>query len=90
MYNMYGATTKNTYQHHHQCIGKLANGLVATSWYYGNSKIDKHIEAIQHKTLPIYGVQWHPDTEWKKSKTAKSIKFFKEFKNICIEDLNKH
>ena len=89
MYKLYGAKTKNTYQYHHQCIGKLGKDLVATSWYNGNKKIDKHIEAIEHKTLPIYGVQWHPDSEWKSKKTKKSIKFLKGFKTIVLNEMAK-
>lgn len=42
---------------HHQCINKLGSGLVVTM----RAEKDNVIEAIQHKTLPIFGVQWHPD-----------------------------
>lgn len=40
---------------HHQIIDKLGNGLEVIA------KSDEIIEAIRHKTLPIAGVQWHPE-----------------------------
>lgn len=42
---------------HHQAIKKLGEDLIATSY----DKSTNNIEAIEHKTLPIYAVQWHPD-----------------------------
>lgn len=45
----------NTY--HHQAVKDLGEGLVAT----GRSKADGIIEAVEHKTLPIMGIQWHPE-----------------------------
>ena len=76
MYSMFGRT-KKTYHSHHQAVGKLGKNIVATSY---DSK-SGHIEAIQHKTLPVYGIQWHPDM-----KTGKQgLKTFREFKKICKE-----
>ena len=46
--------TVNTY--HHQAIHHLGNGLKAAAW--SESGI---IEAIEHESLPILGVQWHPE-----------------------------
>lgn len=43
----------NTY--HHQAIKTLAPGFITL---YQNHDI---IEAIEHKTLPIIGIQWHPE-----------------------------
>ncbi len=42
---------------HHQAVETLGSGLsiVAMSTY------DDEIEAIEHETLPHYGVQWHPE-----------------------------
>ena len=41
---------------HHQAVKKLGNDLIATaSWQ------DTYVEAFQHKELPIYGIQWHPE-----------------------------
>lgn len=78
MYSMYGRK-KNTYHFHHQCVKKLGKGLVATSYDVRS----RYIESIQHKTLPVYGVQWHPDTAIKKQ----GNKIFREFKKICLKNM---
>ena len=44
---------------HHQAVKSLGKDLVACQW-----SEDGIIEAIHHKTLPILGVQWHPE-RWK-------------------------
>ena len=41
---------------HHQVIKKLGDGLRATAVWS-----DKYIEAVEHTSLPIIGVQWHPE-----------------------------
>ena len=41
---------------HHQAIRGLGTDLVACQWAQ-----DGIIEAIQHRTSPILGVQWHPE-----------------------------
>ena len=41
---------------HHQAIGRLGAGLRATAWAEGGV-----VEAIEHETLAILGVQWHPE-----------------------------
>lgn len=41
---------------HHQVVDRLGSGLRAVGWAH-----DGHIEAIEHDTLPITGVQWHPE-----------------------------
>lgn len=40
---------------HHQAVNKLPKGFIAT---YKNGDV---IEAIEHETLPFFGVQWHPE-----------------------------
>jgi len=42
---------------HHQTVHKLGKGLVAVQ----KAKNDGVIEAIEHKYLPVYGGQWHPE-----------------------------
>lgn len=42
---------------HHQSIGRLGNGLTAVQL----CPEDGCIEAIVHSSLPIIGVQWHPE-----------------------------
>lgn len=42
---------------HHQSVNKLAEGFRVTLV----SDSDGVVEAIEHKDLPIFGVQWHPE-----------------------------
>lgn len=46
-----------TNSYHHQAVKDLGDGLLAT----GRSKADGIIEVVEHKTLPIMGIQWHPE-----------------------------
>lgn len=46
--------TTNSY--HHQAISVCGEGLLATA-----VSQEGIIEAVEHKTLPIFGVQWHPE-----------------------------
>ena len=41
---------------HHQAVNCPGKGLIACQWAN-----DGVIEALWHKTLPILGVQWHPE-----------------------------
>ena len=43
---------------HHQAVRDLGKGLKAIAY----SRQDGLIEAIVHETLPILGVQWHPES----------------------------
>ncbi len=56
LYDMFG-TEAVTYHYHHQCVDELGEGLYATQW----DSESGCIEAYEHKTLPVYGLQWHPD-----------------------------
>lgn len=42
---------------HHQCVKQLGKGLVPIQW----SPEDNILEAFVHESLPILGVQWHPE-----------------------------
>lgn len=42
---------------HHQGINRPGNGLIPIQW----CPEDNCTEAIVHKTLPILGLQWHPE-----------------------------
>lgn len=41
---------------HHQVVGRLGTGLRVVGWAH-----DGEPEAIEHESLPITGVQWHPE-----------------------------
>lgn len=54
IHSLYGDEfTVNSY--HHQAVGGLGKGLVATA-FCGDV-----IEAVEHESLPVFGVQWHPE-----------------------------
>ena len=68
----------STYQYHHQCVDKLGDGLYATQW----DPETGNIEAYEHKTLPIYGLQWHPD-----GMDEEGTEVLAEFGKIVREDV---
>ena len=45
--------------YHHQVIDQVAPGFVPTAWSDANG--NEIVEAIEHETLPYWGVQWHPE-----------------------------
>lgn len=71
---------ESVWHYHHQCVDKLGEGLVATEW----DAQDNVIEAYEHETLPIYGLQWHPD-----EMHEAGVEVFKEYKKIVIESICK-
>ncbi len=49
----------NINSYHHQAIDDVAPGFVVTAWSdAGGHEI---AEALEHETLPVWGVQWHPE-----------------------------
>ena len=56
LFPLYGASFPVN-SRHHQAVDKLANGLIPVQW----CPDDSCIEAISHSSLPILGVQWHPE-----------------------------
>lgn len=62
---------------HHQAIDRLGKGLSVVS----RCPLDDCIEAVAHESLPIIGVQWHPERiDFEKSRTdgGKVLKYFLE------------
>lgn len=57
MERLLGSTPAVT-SNHHQAIAKLGHGLTAMQWAG-----DGTVEAIRHSSLPIWGVQWHPERQ---------------------------
>lgn len=82
LYHRFG-TSMTTIHSHHQNVKKLGNGLYATQW----DEEDGNIEGFEHETLPVYGLQWHPD-KWKgkdgRKRTYRTgIEVFTEFRSVC-------
>ncbi len=54
---LYGETfTVNS--SHHQAVDRPGRGLRATTWAE-----DGTVEAFRHDTLPVLGIQWHPERQ---------------------------
>lgn len=56
LHSLYGSETIVN-SAHHQAIDRLGKGLFVVS----RCPLDDCIEAIAHESLPIIGVQWHPE-----------------------------
>lgn len=56
---------------HHQAINKLGTGLRITQYAF-----DGVIEGIEHTSLPIIGVQWHPE------RMTDGLKLFSHFAGL--------
>jgi putative glutamine amidotransferase len=51
-----GDTTISVQSAHHQSVGRLGAGLVPVA-----TAPDGLVEAVEHRDVPIIGVQWHPE-----------------------------
>ena len=77
---LYG-TSAVTNSSHHQAVKTLGKGLRATA-YWNN----KYIEAYEHTSLPIFGVQWHPERMCfgnARDDTVCGAKIFEYFVSLC-------
>lgn len=66
---------------HHQAVKKLGDGLRATAWWD-----DRYVEGIEHTSLPVFGVQWHPERMCftrKREDTVDGSKLFEHFMELC-------
>ena len=73
LYKLYG-TSLTVNSAHHQGIGRLGKSLFSVQ-----KSQDGIIEAIAHESLPILGVQWHPE----RMEDPVSIPLFQYFLNLC-------
>jgi len=83
MRKLYGASV-HTLHYHHQAIKKLAKPLKVTMV---DAK-DGTIEGVQHKTLPVFGIQYHPDRMYVKAspivrKNGKKVMTY--FFDVCYD-----
>ena len=66
---------------HHQAIEKLGEGLSPIALWDGSC-----IEAVEHSSLPILGVQWHPERMCfgsSREDTVDGARLFEYFVNAC-------
>ena len=64
--------------YHHQAIRTLGAGLHVTAV----SDADGVIEAIEHDSLPVMAVQWHPEVSL--DDDMYSIRIFQRFRQAII------
>lgn len=77
---LYG-TTFSVNSTHHQAVKRLGNGLRATAFWDG-----KYVEAMEHISLPIISVQWHPEGmcfNRRREDTVDGAKLFEHFIKMC-------
>lgn len=77
---LYG-TTFSVNSSHHQAVDRLGEGLCASAYWDG-----RYLEAYEHRTLPILGMQWHPErmcAGQKREDTVDGIEIFKHFIGLC-------
>lgn len=90
LYNLHGREfITNSY--HHQAINRLGSGLKAVAW----SENGEIIEGVEHESLPVFAVQWHPERMVETAVTyigdamiagaAREESLFKKFVDICKE-----
>ena len=80
---IYKETTISVNSAHHQGVKKMGKGLVAAA-----VSDDGVTEAIYHESLPIYGVQWHPERMSLKNRredTVDGLPVFKWFAKTVTE-----
>ena len=53
---LYGAGEIVVNSSHHQAVDRIGDGLRAVMY-----SPDGYVECIEHETLPVMGVQWHPE-----------------------------
>lgn len=66
---------------HHQAVKTLGKGLVPTAFWQ-----DTYVEAFEHESLPIYGVQWHPERlccSHARPDAVDGTKIFRYFIDLC-------
>ena len=71
---------------HHQAIRELGNGLQVTMMSADNTVV----EGLEHKRLPVFGVQWHPERmcfSKHREDTVDGAAIFEHFIRLCK---NKH
>ena len=65
---------------HHQAVKELGADLVVT-----HISDDSIIEGFEHKSLPVFAVQWHPErlVNLENADTVNGLKIFEYFVSLC-------
>ena len=66
---------------HHQAVGKVGNGLKVTA-----TCVDGVVEALEHETLPVFTVQFHPERMcfgFASDKYVDGSKIIRHFIDMC-------
>lgn len=76
---LYGPSARVT-SAHHQAVGRLAPRFRAIQW-----TADGVVEAMVHETLPIIGLQWHPERQdfLRRAGAAEGGAVFRYFRALC-------
>lgn len=76
---LYGVAARVT-SAHHQAVGRLAPHFLAIQW-----AADGVVEAMVHETLPIIGLQWHPERQnfLRSAGAAEGGAVFRYFRALC-------
>lgn len=85
--HLYG-TCFSTNSSHHQALGRLGTGLRVVQ-----ETADYIPEAIVHETLPVMGVQWHPERmclTYRREDTVDGMELFHYFINQFLQPSHAH
>lgn len=77
---LYGADTITVNSAHHQAVKTLGHDLRATAHWQGM------VEALEHTTLSVFGVQWHPERmcfDNRRDDTVDGALLFEYFIELC-------
>ncbi len=81
IHRLYGDTVFTNSAHHQGC-GMLGRDLLPAQY-----ALDEVLEALFHSTLPIIGVQWHPERmayQFRRSDTVDGAPVFLYFKSLLL------
>lgn len=80
LFDLYGSCFA-TNSSHHQAVKDLGENLCATAFWN-----DKYVEGIEHISLPIFAIQWHPERMCFNNARADTVcgeQIFKRFISMC-------
>lgn len=80
LYSLYGSSACVN-SAHHQAIHYSGQNLVPIQWCC----TDHCVEAIAHETLPILGVQWHPERLDASKTSLSGLPLLRHFLRLCAE-----